>query len=392
MSGNDRSPYGYSAPKPKKNMEDDDGPSRKVAPGGSGAGISFAPMAPSFAPMGMDMSSMNARPQKAAAISQPLHMQQRQHTSATPFRWRLAEVPTLPEFHPLERTAVFCEHTSASEVTSRVSSILRKLSVEASYDDDKAKVKCVSASGVEFRVFLYRGRREYSHGIIVEVQRRFGYSMDFEEITRAILDAAQGLPAAAISAATTGYLPMVVDDEEDVPPPPSGASSLRMISMMFGNQGYDSDYLALQTLASLTDASRMGAATAKSVSTELLVPGNEVGTKLTQLIVKNPSDDLVNLQVLALTILANALSAIKGKISEDLHEAVRPKLVQVLENATESNILLAQQAARYIECTWQDDEDIDELQSALQKAQVVGQSRHMGLERQAAATLSKMKV
>uniref|UniRef100_A0A7S2YJD7 Uncharacterized protein n=1 Tax=Entomoneis paludosa TaxID=265537 RepID=A0A7S2YJD7_9STRA len=399
MSGtNPSSPYGYSQPKPKKRMDDDDedGPSRKVAAGG--AGISFAPMAPSFTPV--DFASLNARPQKAGILS-TAGPTTNAPPKALPFRWKLETVPTLPEFHPLERTAVFCEHTSATEVASRVSSVLRQRSIEASYHDEKARVKCATASGVEFRVRLYRGRNVYSHGIIVEVQRRFGYALDFHEITTAILNAAQGLPAAATPAGNSNTLPLVSDAEDDedddaVPPPPSsgGTSSLSMISKMFSHSsGYDSYYLALQTLASLTDASRMGATTARQVSTELLNPDNEVGSKLVDLIVKKPDpeeEQVFPLQVMALTILANALAAVEGQIPEVLYELLRPVLLQELQAANASNLLVAQQAARCLEYTWEEDHAVGELQQALEVAQQVGQARHAGLEKQARKTLSKL--
>lgn len=107
-----------------------------------------------------------------------------------PFLWTLSSVPTLPEFHSLERTAVFVPTTIPSDVSSRISVILRERSIEAQYDDAKAKVKCTTAEGVDFRIRLYRGRGRYSHGIIVEVQRRFGTSLVFHNDTISILDGA----------------------------------------------------------------------------------------------------------------------------------------------------------------------------------------------------------
>mmetsp|Transcript_19139 Transcript_19139/g.45073 ORF Transcript_19139/g.45073 Transcript_19139/m.45073 type:complete len:404 (+) Transcript_19139:514-1725(+) len=397
--------------KPKKHMEEDDGPSRKVAPGGGGAGISFAPMmAPMSSPF-ENMSSMNTRPGKAAAMTAPV-----QTSSAAPsssntsqFQWQLDSVPTLPEFHPLERTAVFCETATAAQIASRVSTVLRQLSVEASYNDEKARVRCTSASGVEFRVRLYRGRGpEYRHGVIVEVQRRFGYSIDFHDITQAILDAAQGLPTAAAVkrvalSNSSNVIPMVSDAEDEdysPPPPPSSdgsCSSLKMIAKMFANRGYDTYYLGLQTLASLTDPARMGAATAQSVSKELLNPDNEVGETLVDLIVKkqgqDDEDNVFNLRVMALSIMANALEAVKDEqpaLSPVLYELLRPVWIEELKGADSPNLLAAQHAARCVEYTWKQDHDAGELQDALEVAQEVGQARHAGLERQARKTLDNL--
>lgn len=375
-------------PKPmKRTDDDDDGPNRRVDSGG--AGISFAPMAP-VTTLPYDMSSMDVRSRKMAPQS---------HSSAPgppadsghPFVWNLLSVPTLPEFHPLERTAVFCEHTSAEEVASRVSTVLRQRSIEASYNDEKARVRCMTLSGVDFRVRLYRGRGVYSHGIIVEVQRRFGYAIDFHEITTAILNAAQGLPTKPPTT-DSNSLPMVSDteDDDDVPPPPSsGASSLSMISKMFAHNGYDSYYLGLQTLASLTDASRIGEVTARNVSSELLNPGNDVGAKLLDF-VQTMEEDVFNLQIMALAIIANAISAVNGQIHHLTREALRPILIRELKKVNETNLLAAQQAARCLEFTWKEDHAVGELQEVLETAKVVGQARHAGLERQAQVTLAKI--
>ena len=379
-------------------MDEGDDTTRKVAPGG-GAGIKFEPIStaqftsPQFTSgsAGFDITSFqstqSALPQKAGMYGASVGPQH----SHQPFRWRLAHIPTLPEFHPLERTAVFVENSSPSEVSTRISLVLRQRSIEASYDDEKAKVRCLSSSGVDFRVRLYRGRGNYSHGIIVEVQRRFGYAIDFHEDTKAILDTSQGLPTAP-PPPNANYLPLVSDTEDNyVPPPSSGASSLKMVSKMFGHSGHDSYYLALQTLISLTDAAKMGEATARCVSTELFKPDNEVGEKLIDLIVsKKKEDDMFHLHVMAMTILANSLFAVEGNIPDMVREELRPTLLKELEQANASNLLAAQYAARCLEFLWRGDHDVGQLQAALETARGVGQARHSGLEQQAKRTLSRI--
>ncbi|KAL7568753.1 hypothetical protein ACA910_021745 [Epithemia clementina (nom. ined.)] len=413
MSGFDRSGQGY---KPKKNMMDDcDDTTRKVA--APTAGISFAPMSSSSSPQfstspaGFDISAYEStQPFKTTASRPQQQQQQQKQPHQPPFCWSLTDVPTLPEFHPLERTAVFVAHTSPLEVSSRISAVMRERSIAATYDDVQAKVRCMSSSGVDFRVRLYRGRGNYQHGIIVEVQRRFGHSMDFYSDTQAILDAAQGLPTAP----PPRQAPVVVSDAEDgdedddfmsssSPPRTSGESSLKMISkMLFGHAGNDSHYLALQTLSSLTDPSKMGSTTASCVATELLKPDNQVGAKLVDLIVsKKPNqqdDEMFHLRVMALTSVANALSAVHSRPQQEqatvipnvFREALRPTLLRELEQANASNLLAAQQAARCLEFLWRGDHNIGQLQAALEVAQAVGQARHAGLEQQAQRTLSRI--
>lgn len=106
-------------------------------------------------------------------------------------------IPVLPELHPLEYTATFVPHTRAAVVAERIAKCLKLRSVSVDYtaDGKKAKAKCTTRDlpPVEFRVFMYRGKKSYAHGIIVEVQRRLGFSMNFVMDMKAILNAAKGI-------------------------------------------------------------------------------------------------------------------------------------------------------------------------------------------------------
>ena len=84
------------------------------------------------------------------------------------------------------------------------------------YDNSKARASCVSSDGVDFRVKLYRGKCKFSHGIIVEIQRREGLSPSYHFDVIGILDAAEGkmthampvlnFPADAPKYAVTGLI------------------------------------------------------------------------------------------------------------------------------------------------------------------------------------------
>jgi hypothetical protein len=77
------------------------------------------------------------------------------------------------------RTAVLVPHATPSEVSTCISDVLRDRSIEAFYEDDKAKVKCTTPEGVNSSP-SHRGMRRPNHGIIV-VQRRFGVSDEFPQ-------------------------------------------------------------------------------------------------------------------------------------------------------------------------------------------------------------------
>jgi len=354
---------------------------------------SFAPSNISFEPPPMMPAPMShtglGGPASGAFSTASPKAQMQSYSRPAKFQWLLPDAPTLPEFHPLERTAVFVPNTDASVVSGRISDVLRDRSIEASFDDTKGRARCVSADGVDFRVRLYRGRGQYSHGIIVEVQRRFGTSINFHSDTKAILDSAEGkTPSPPPSKPAT--LPLGPQDDNYSP---SAGSSLGMVARMLNFPGYDAQYLALQTLTSLTDPAKMGYVTAKTVSTELMTSSStEVGAKLLMLILSSPKvqDETFDQRVMAMGVLANVLQVVAGDIPEGIKMQLRPVMKQDLRKA-ESNPRLATIAARCIEYLIDNDHSASDIyHDALEAAYQVGNDRHAGLMRQAERCLQKI--
>jgi hypothetical protein len=305
--------------------------------------------------------------------------------------WRLDRVPSLPDFHPLERTSVFVPNVVHPEdVSVRISDVLRDRSIDAAYDNEKAKAVCTTMEGVEFRVRLYRGRGDYKGGVIVEVQRRFGTSVSFHDDTMAILNVAQGkeLPSSAslLRSNGTSNLPLVEDDEESQV---DGTKSLAMISKMFNHSEHEAHTLALQMLTSLTDVAKMGRKTARAVSVELfrLVNDNVVGAKILSLIVDTQDEDTIMLRTVALNIAANAFEAVEGQFPLLLKEQLRPVLLMELLCA-EENPRNAVHAARIISYYIPQDSG-DDLYSALKEARKVGVLRNALLEHHVQECLDK---
>lgn len=346
---------------------------------------SFAPSNITFeapmAPMSHAQGAFSTAAPKAAAISVP--------TTTGRFSWNLPEAPTLPEFHPLERTAVFVPNSEAPKVAGRISNVLRDRSIEASFDDDKGRARCVTGDGVDFRVRLYRGRNQYSHGIIVEVQRRFGTSLTFHSDCIAILDAAEGKTPSP-PPLKPAALPLTAPQDDNYTP--SAGSSLAMVARMLAFQGYDAQYLAMQTLTSLTDPAKVGPATSKSVSMELLGSSNDVGAKMLMLILSSPSanDEAFELRVMAMNVLANVLEVAASGVPEQIKAQLRPVMKQDL-NKAESNPRLATIAARCVEYMIDHDENASDIYyDALEAAFEAGSHRHAALMRQAEKCLQKI--
>jgi hypothetical protein len=377
---------------PKRNNYDDvEETTRRVAP---------SMVQPNFGPMNVSVqmpvgfgASISTAPIKA---SMPMSAS----TSDNVYVWNLTTAPTLPEFHPLERTAVFVPHIRPSDVAGRISKVLFDRSIEAQYDNIKAKVKCVSSEGVDFRIRVYAGRNQYSHGVIVEVQRRFGSSLVFHCDTQAILDSAQGKSVPPPPILTSmNVLPEVPDDEDECDNEealngtfsiPSAECSLAMVAKMLDFPAFDSQYLGLQTLSSLVNPEKLSLTTARSVSTLLLRSDSEVGQKVFWYNVSRPRkeqreqqrDDessAVALRNMSLTILANAMRA-SGKVPEFLRQSIRPVLLEDLQHAQHhpNTALLG-------------DHDTIELNEALEAARYVGEARNANLLAQANKCLAAIR-
>lgn len=385
--------YGVPMPaNPKKNMDEHvEETTRRIG----GRGAAPAMVAPSLGSMPMSFSPAMTMPtQFGASISTaPVKTQALPSMSQSKYIWKLSVAPTLPEFHPLERTAVFVPNATPPMVAARISDLLRERSIQATYEDDKAKVKCVTTDAVDFRIRLYKGRGQYSHGIIVEVQRRFGFSIHFHSDTQAILDAAQGKRPAP-PPIRQNALPEVSDDEDDddfnAPPPPTGSSSLVMVEKMLGLPGFDAQYLGLSTLSSLVDPEKMSLTTARKVSGALLKPTSVVGQKVFGYIINRKSDEeYAGLRVMALGILANAMRA-SSIIPDFIRAQLRPVLLADLNEAKDCpNAALV--AARCMEYFIRGDHDTSELNDAFENARKIGEERHCGLQEQAERCISAIR-
>ena len=276
--------------------------------------------------------------------------------------WDLQEAPVLPEFHPLERTAVFCPQSSARSIAARISSVLKERSIQAEYDD--AEAECLTMDNVEFSVFLYRGKKQYNHGVIVEVQRLSGNSINFHNDTMAILDAAENMLSQQPPKKKAKTTPLVKDEDDFEVSTASLDFSYKMLKA-----GPDSQLLALQMLATMTDTSKMGTKAATATSRSLMAPGNEVAAKVVQMI-NEPT-----LTVQAMIVLSNVAS-----VADLPLEVLKPLLITKLRS---SDVQIAYLATKCLK-----EQDVDsELANALYKAKQLGQDKHNGLYTRASTLL-----
>lgn len=261
-------------------------------------------------------------------------------------------VPTLPSFYPLEKSAVFVPQASAPILASRITAVLQARSIVASFDAQNAKVDCVSKAHVEFRIRLYRGRGEYIHGLIVEVQRRSGFDLSYTQDMYAILDAAEGKTTHDLEDHITPIFYEEIEgscssDEEgmDSLENTAGLNSLCVISDIICPQdgkvtSAEGRDLALALIASLTSLDHMGQ-TSMSLSNELL--SSDAHSDLRQALFSNvgPSAHTQDQEpqrpmLRSLEILANVATlspSLSRKLLDKNDQEIFTKLITNIENA-----------------------------------------------------------
>ena len=244
--------------------------------------------------------------------------------------WRVrTESLEMPEF-PLERTHREIPGVDAEEVSSRISEALRLLSIEAEYDDIKAKAKCRTNDYACFRIRLYAGSEE-GQPVIVECQRRSGSSMSFTQSCRAILCAAEG--RALASEATKKKVPPFMKcpvsnmrclqglKTEEVDRGAELACALNKVMELLRKDKHDLSVIAMENLCALTDPLKTFPDTALKASRVIFVSDDKfnIREEMTALLERDgvsPDFDHVDigpdhparLRHLALLVFSNALT------------------------------------------------------------------------------------
>jgi hypothetical protein len=246
----------------------------------------------------------------------------------SPSLWNVKceDLEMVPLDFPLERTNREIVGATASEVSSRISNVLRVLSIEADFDDKKAKAKCKSSDLVSFRIRLYAGG-EQGQPVVVEVQRRCGSASSFMYSCRAILNSAEGKgveetlgtkkvpPFMKKPIGEMKCLQSVVPKNENVDE--VVIAELDRVMEMLRSKQHDSNVLGLENLCSITDPLKTVPLVAIRVS-KCVVLGDEkydVREEIRALTERDvfvpedgPSEHAEHLRHLSLAAFANALS------------------------------------------------------------------------------------
>jgi hypothetical protein len=247
----------------------------------------------------------------------------------SPSLWNVKceDLEMVPLDFPLERTNREIVGATASEVSSRISNVLRCLSIEADFDDKKAKAKCKSSDLVSFRIRLYSGG-EQGQPVVVEVQRRCGSASSFMYSCRAILNSAEGKgveeawgmkrkvpPFMKTPIGQMKCLQSVLPKNENVDE--VVIAELDRVMEMLRSKQRDSNVLGLENLCNITDPLKTVPLVAIRVS-KCVVLGDEkydVREEIRALTERDvfvpedgPSEHAEDLRHLSLAAFANALS------------------------------------------------------------------------------------
>lgn len=241
--------------------------------------------------------------------------------------WKVPDnLPSVPEHWVLERTSRFVEHTKSSVVAQRVARCLQQRSVSSVFNGPKAKAKCITDELVEFRIRLFSGKGNYSHGTVIEVQKRSGSSMLFKEECNAVLNAAEGEIVQVVKSLpkSRSFLKLGPSFMESCRE--DSSFSLESAFSMVRNENPDARLLGLESLVHLTDCNKSSKSVSSFVSESVLLGKDysELRRTLVSMVQESKlgPEDQANLDPLdfgpilranALIVLSNSLACVMAQ-------------------------------------------------------------------------------
>lgn len=303
-------------------------------------------------------------------------------------------VPILPSFYPLLKSTVSVPNGSARVISERIKEVLRNRSIAAVYDSNGAKADCTTKNNVNFRIRLYRGRGDETSSIIVEIQRKEGFDVKFQQDMAAIFDASEG--KAADPTLDEEFIPAIFDPTDDINN--YDQSTINRISSILCPQDElattaRGTEFAFSALVSATNAKESGHK-ATMISKDLLL--SRQFSSLRDVIIsyacsldRDPfspnQSNRTKLQ--ALEILANATSCLQMCPDSDaftLTSALRLHLITLVENAA-SDPRAADLACLIFKHTaeahdWTNHGEKARLDNALAEANRLGRESYVDLE------------
>jgi len=328
--------------------------------------------------------------------------------------WKIPQgsIKPVPDFYPLEQSSVFVEGSTPSEIAVRISDCLRRRSIAASYGEVKAKAKCKTMDGVEFRVRMYSGRAEYSHGVIVEVQRRNGWSAMYQQDVFAILEAAEGVKGESFDMSIPPIDDLMSDSFDDPFDYPeadtSGAESMPL--SLIQSRNFDTKMAGMEILGAVTDVEKVGLKKARKNASKIFHESNEINLRnmMVGLIEGGEcrDDESIDsmLHDLALKVLSNCLELLAKERNFGVSVQEESWLINELLPIVMGELRVAKDtpneaflAAKCLKSLLSSNPKVNALVSnndmlpVLSKAMDIGSSTHYGLQHEASQCVALLQ-
>lgn len=315
-------------------------------------------------------------------------------------RWIVESGNKLPSY-PLERTVRVPAHPKV--VASRVDENIKKRSIQAEFDSEKARAICTTESFLKYFVTLFE---DDEGGTILEVQRRKGCSLEFRKERLAIINAAKD------SFTQTRSMPRLVIPPELVSKckyqPPSEEEIMEMINNDVLNlhaKHRDVKLLSLRHLASMTDAEKANPDT--SLVAARIIMDSEVGVReiITTHLPTSKDETSIMMRHSGLTILTNCLALLEG--GDEIEElslrdrtwfagSLFPSLIDDIKDCKSyHNAFLSSKClcmlikkSSVVRETARDDDDLRDI---LENASSIGQNNHAKLHDEAESTIRALE-
>jgi len=196
---------------------------------------------------------------------------------ATTVRWNVTSVRPVPTFYPLERNCITVTGIPLSVLCSRILNFMRVNSISCTFH--KTRVDCATMGLLKFAVHLWKASRSPSDdGVLVEIQRRQGCSIQMQHIR-------QGL----VQVITTGEAPVVVSERTNMhtvdcigmPKHESKCiEALNITKRLLESSQFDQSRLGMESMVALTSPQTVHAKDAKLVCRALVYGDAPFGDSL----------------------------------------------------------------------------------------------------------------
>ena len=255
-------------------------------------------------------------------------------------------LPKIPILYTLERTRAIV-HASPTEITQRITSYLRALSLGAIFDNERATALIHSADGTEFYVRLWQGNNDSPAklGIVVEAQKKRGCPLLFHRTARDVVRAAMGINMTMPkpSGVTTSCrrplsLASIKRQQQHLSNPTNKARAredmhfaLESAGCLLKKDRVDANLLGIDSLILLTDEESAGAEKAFCAARALLSsePSSEgIKERMVELILPKKRDefdqiDADAIRCRALTVLANSFYLLAREVGPNVCSILR---------------------------------------------------------------------